>query len=180
MGTAGDARVEVSEGGVYGQGSGVPGRSSQALGSRELGPCPLGWMMLRRPCPSMLLGQEAWVWSGLAELGAGPKPTWGRKWPWIPAGMGWPPRGHFLPGNILPGSRREGGFSLGRQEGPGVQCPLVSSGRALGDPRRDQLSSWMSESLELKDLCLYPRPQAELLKFPAWSALSFRGWDLRP
>lgn len=94
--------------------------------------------------------------------------------------MRWPPRGHFLPENILPGSRRERGFSLGRQEGPGVRCPLVSSGRALGDPRKDQLHSWMSEPLELKDLCPHPRPQAEFLEFPAWSALSFRGWDLRP
>lgn len=38
----------------------------------------------------------------------------GRKWPWTPAGMGWPLRGHFLPGNILPRQQQGRGLQSGR------------------------------------------------------------------
>lgn len=64
---------------------------------------------------------------GLAGSGAGPGLTRGRKWPWAPVGMGRPPRGCFLPGNILPGQQGGRGIQSGRQEGRGLSTPSAGS-----------------------------------------------------
>lgn len=109
--------------------------------------------------PPNCWGQEVWVWPGLAESGAGPRPRQGRKWPWTPAGMGWPLRGRFLPGNILPRQQQGRGLSLGGQEGPGAQCALRQG------PGRSQegMTSWMSEPQQLKGQLGLPSP-------PTWSS----------
>lgn len=39
----------------------------KALWSGRFGLCLPGWVRLRLPCPSVLLGREVWVWPGLAE-----------------------------------------------------------------------------------------------------------------
>lgn len=78
------------------------------------------------------------VWPGLAEWGQDRGAHVGQEKVLDSGRDGWPPRGHFLPGNIL----REGeGSGPGRQEGPGAQvpCPLIPSGRAWDVPGGNEL-----------------------------------------
>lgn len=134
----------------------------------------------------MWLGQEVWVWPGLAEWGQDQGVHVGQEKALDSRRDGWPPRGHFLPGNILLGSRREEGSSPGRQEGPGAQVPsfprpLIPSGRS-----QEGMSYWKSEPLELPTYpnleLLAPNPLSRLSSwFPTLSAVSsFHGQELRP
>lgn len=123
MGSRGSGRCQswVSGGGSVGrdQRSQVEALKSSSLASLDCA-CCAGYKM---SLPSTLWGQEVWVWPGLAESGAGPRPT-GQEVALGSSGVGVASEGPFPPQEHPAGQWEGRGLSPGGQERPRARRPL--------------------------------------------------------